>query len=282
MSTKDAAPQISLVATLPQGALLATSLGIEGLGWHRSPGSAKYFQGRSVFLDLPHADGKASFNFQPEGEWRDAAADTAKALKSAEGGKKTKTALSNNVLHCVPIDAPKRCYLVKTSGRALELKGPSEIMKFTNHGCDESLSPDEIAKRIGEPPVKERVARYYMTLAPLEMLVLSNLTPAEYAWYATHRPGKIFRTVCFTEVVGIEQRQLVAESVLTDSVKELHAKTKKTKTLASGNLLNRVPFQDWEGYADPNEGGLFFADREHIVAWRFPSPIPSQWVRSEG
>ncbi|MBI5547426.1 MAG: hypothetical protein HY901_26385 [Deltaproteobacteria bacterium] len=273
---------VMLIATLPQAALVATSLTIEGLGWHRSPGSAKHFHGRSVFLQLPHDHGKPEFPFLDEGGWRDAAADTTEALKAALGGKKTKTALSNNALHCVPIDAARRCWLVKTSGRALEMNGPHELMRFTNHTCNEALTPNEVASCVGRPPIAAREPRFYMMLAPLEMLVLSNLTPCEYAWYATHRPGKVCRHLAFVEVASVAKRQLVAEGVLAEAMDELVKKGKKTKTLASGDLLNRVLFQDWIGYANPSEGGLYLADREHLMAWRFPTTVPSQWSRADG
>ncbi len=274
-------PKISLIATLPHGALVATSLTIEAFGWHRSPGSAKYFHGRSVILDLPHANGKPSFSFLEEGGWRDAAADTVAALESTAAGKKTKTALSNGVLQCVPIDAPQRCFLTKTSGRALEMIGPQPIMRFANHVCDEALTPDEVAGHIGQPPEANRHPRYYMVLAPIEMLVLSNLTPSEYAWYATHRPGKVFRAMAFAELASVG-RGLVAESVLLEAAQELSSKDKKTKTLVAGDLLDRVAFQDWIGFGDSGQGGLYMADRNQIIAWRFPSPVPSQWSRAEG
>lgn len=274
--------EISLIATLPQSSLVATSLGIEGFGWHLSPGSAKYFHGRSIFLELPHTEGKPSFAFLDEGSWRDAAGDTVAAIRAALNGKRTKTALSNDALNCVPIDAVKRCFLVKTSGRALELQGPREVVRFTEHSCDEALTSDQVGAKLGRAPDPRRGARFYMVLAPIELLVLSNLSPEEYAWYATHRPGKVFRQLAFAEVVGVAQRNLVAQSVLQEATQELMARSKKTKTLISGDLLNRIPFQDWVGFGNPAEGGLYLADRHHLEAWRFPNPIPSQWSRADG
>lgn len=273
---------VSLIVTLPQGALVATSLSVEALGWHRSPGSAKHFYGRSIFLELPIKDAKPAFDFLLEGGWRNAADDTTAAIKAAASGKKTKTGLSNNALHCIPIDAPCRCFLVKTSGRALAMEGPSELVRFENHTCDENLSPEDVGARMGHPSAGPRTQHLYMVLSPIEMLVLSNLTPEEYAWYATHRPGKVFRTVAFTEVTGLAQRNLIAESVLKDAAQELTAKHKKTKTLVSGDLLNRVPFQSWVGYSNSSEGGLFLGDRFHVLAWRFPKSISSQWERADG
>jgi len=276
------AKNISLIATLPLGTLMATSLSIEELGWHRSPGSAKHFHGRSIFLEMPHEDGKPAIKFLDEGGWRDPMHDIVEALKAAAGGKKTKTALSNNALHCIPVASIRRAWRVKTSGRALELAPPKELIRFENHQCDEAMGPDEVAARIGRPALPDRKQRFYMVLAPLEMLVLSNLTPCEYAWYATHRPGKIFRHLAFAEITGLAKRHLIAESVLEAAVKELHGKGKKTKTLSSGDLLNQIPFDNWVGYNSDAEGGLYLGDREHLVVWRIPQPVPSQWARADG
>jgi hypothetical protein len=275
-------PQVNLILTLPQSAVVATSLGIDELGWHRSPGSAKYFHGRSIFFELAHEDGKPQFQFLEEGGWRDASADTQAALKAILAGKRTKTALSNQAMTCIPVEAIKSCHLVKTSGRALTLQGPKPLYEFPTHKCDESLTPDQVAVHIGREAKAERPHRVYMILAPVEMLVMSDLTPIEYAWYATHRPGKVFRTLAFAELVGVTQRSIVAEGVLRQAAEELATKGKKTKTLSSGDLLNRVPFQDWIGYGNSNEGGLYVADRNRILVWRFPDPIPSSWSRAEG
>jgi hypothetical protein len=281
-TSQAAAPQnVKLIATLPLGALVATSLSVEALGWHRSPGSAKHFSGRSIFLELPHDNGKASMEFLDEGGWRNPATDIAEALEAAMGGKKTKTALSNNALHCISVDAVRRAYLVKTSGRALELKGPSELLRFSNHTCHDALTPDEVAALVGRPAPAQRKPRFYLVLSPLEMLVLSNLSPEEYAWYATHRPGKIVRHLAFAELTGLPKHHLVADSLLAGAMDELITKNKKTKTLTSGGLLNQVPFSYWVGF-NGTEGGLYLADRDHLVAWRIDQPVPSQWLRAEG
>jgi hypothetical protein len=44
--------QLNLVLTVPHGSVVATSLGVDGFAWHRSPGSGKHFRGRSVLVDL--------------------------------------------------------------------------------------------------------------------------------------------------------------------------------------------------------------------------------------
>jgi hypothetical protein len=270
--------QLNLILSLPQSAITATSLGIEGFAWHLSPGSAKYYRGRSVLVDLALAGGKPDFQFMPEGEWRNAALSSENAIAAAAGGKRTKTALSNNAFSCTPIEAYRHCYLLKTGGHALALQGPKEVARYSNHTCDENLSPDEVAKAIGRPAVTNRRSRLYMVLAPVEFLVLSSLSPEEYIWYATHRPGKQFRQVMFAELKpGV---QLVAESVYLAAQKNLEDRNKKTKTLVTGDCLNRVAFPDWVGYGD-RTGGIYVGDRDKAVVWQFPD-VPSTWARADG
>ncbi len=270
--------QLNLILSVPQGAITATSLGIEGFAWHLSPGSAKYYRGRSVLVDLALANGKPDFQYLPEGEWRDAAGDSALAVAAAVGGKRTKTALSNNAFSCTPIEAFRHIYLVKTGGHALPLTQPVELAKYSTHTCDENLSTEDVARAIGKANPANRHARLYMVLAPTEFLVLSNLSPEEYVWYSTHRPGKKFRQVMFCELKpGV---QLVAESVYHSAVKNLENPNKKTKTLVSGDCLNRVAFPDWIGYG--NKGaGMYVGDRTRAVAWHFPD-VPSSWARADG
>jgi hypothetical protein len=270
--------QLNLILSIPQGAITATSLGIEGFAWHLSPGSAKYYRGRSVLVDLALEGGKPAFKYLPEGEWRNSQADSEMAIAATTGGKRTKTALSNNAFSCTPIDSFQRIYLVKTGGHALEMQKPVEIAKYTTHTCDENLTTEDVAKAVGVPSPAKRHARLYMVLAPTEFLVLSNLSPAEYVWYATHRPGKMFRQVLFTELKpGV---QLVAESVYTAAQKNLENPNKKTKTLVSGDCLNRVAFPDWVGHNDKG-GGIYVGDRSKAVAWRFPD-VPTSWTKADG
>jgi hypothetical protein len=103
------------------------------------------------------------------------------------------------------------------------------------------MTPAEIAKVIGQPEPAHRKPRLFMTLAPVEMLVFSNLTPAEYAWYATHRPGKVFRQVMFAEVRA-DARHLVAEAIFhADKAELVNNAGKKTKTLLLGDSFKPHP-----------------------------------------
>ena len=274
-------PQVNLVMSLPQSFITATSLGIEGLAWHNSPGSGSHYRRRSLLVDLAlDKDGKPDFAFLPEGGWRDVTADTLSALESARSGKRTKTAISNNAFNCTPIGAYRRMFLVKTGGEMLELVGGAPRVGFRESACHEGMAPDDIAEAIGQPRLPVRPARAYMVLSPIEFVVLSSLTPEEYVWYATHRPGKIFRQVVFTEI-STDEAHLAAESVYEDAARELReSRHKKTKTIVVGGCLNRVPFQSWRG--PEGRGVLYVGDASGLASWRFPAEQPRAWERAGG
>ncbi len=272
-----------LILSIPSGMITATSLGVSGLAWHRSPGSGKYFKGRAVFALLALKDGRPDFSYLDEGQWRDAMADTLSALEKTEQGKRTKTALSNNAFAVTPIDAFKSVHLIKTGGEALTMENGVEVARFENSGpVPDGMSPNEVARAAGQIEPRERLPRLYLVIAPIEIVVLSTLTPQEYAWYATHRPGKLFRQVVFTEIRA-DQPQLAAEAVFDSAREEMLQKTyKKTKTIVSGECFNSIPFTSWVGYDRREEGGLYIGDARRLTLWRFPERIPHAWTRALG
>ena len=264
--------KLNLILVAPGGIITATSLGIEGYAWHRSPGSGKYFHGCSILIDLALTpDGKPDFNYLDEGGWRDAKADTIAALSTATQGKRTKTALSNTAFSCTPISAYRHMF------QLLEMTPARQLAEFREGVCNEGMTPEQIAAAVGLPPQQSRASRLYMVFSPVELVVLSNLTPAEYVWYATHRPGKKFRQVLFTELRQ-EQLHLAAASVYEEAHEELRQNTsKKTKTIIGGECINRVPFQSWLGYRHEAAGGIYAGDQKGIMLWSFPETFPQSW-----
>lgn len=271
-----------LILSIPQGIITATSLGIEGLARHYSPGSGKHFKGRKLFVELAIKENQPDFKYLSDGGWRNAEADSVSALAALSSGKRTKTALSNNAFSCTPVEAYKKIYLVKTGGKVLEMEAAGQLHTFKSHECHEEMSLAEVATAAGIPDDSQKQSHLYLVMCPIQLLLVSNLNPIEYAWYATHRPGKVFRQVIFTELQTY-QTQLVAESRLTDGKHEMDVHPeKKTKTIVSGDCINEVPFQTWLGYNQKAEGGLYVADQEQISRWKFPDVIPSAWDRSIG
>lgn len=270
-------PESCLVLTLPVGNLTATSLGVAGYALHQRPGSGKHFIGHTVFAQLRPL---AEFEFLDEGSWRAAADDAAMALRATDGGKKTKTALSNNALLTVPISAFSTLYLGKTGGELLALAGPTPLGTFGAGDSEENMTPADVAAAIGQPMAAPRTPRLYMVLAPVQFLVLSSLTPTEYTWYATHRAGKCFRQVVFTEL-AFDPPNLVNQGRFHAAREELVTDPdKKTKTVVNGEIYNHVPFESWVGYDGAKPGGLYVGDRSCAQLWRFPQPIPFAWNRA--
>ncbi|MCK5841333.1 MAG: hypothetical protein KAH31_04145 [Candidatus Sabulitectum sp.] len=273
---------VHLVLSIPQGITTATSLGVEGLARHHSPGSGKHFKGRKILVDLAVKDQKPDFTYLDDGGWRDALGDSINALAAAGAGNRTKTALSNNAFSCTPVEAYNRVFLAKTGGKVLEMENAGQLHVFKSHDCHEDMSQSEVAEAAGTPDDPHRESHLYLVMCPIQLLLVSNLTPVEYAWYATHRPGKMFRQVIFTEL-QTEHCRIAAQSRFTNARKEIETlPKKKTKTIVSGDCINEVPFHMWAGYKNRKEDGLYIADQEKINVWRFPSEISALWERAEG
>lgn len=273
---------LHLILSVPQGFTTATTLGVEAFARHLSPGSGKYFQGRSIYFDLALEEGRPAFTYLEEGGWRNAEGDTLAALRGAGPENRTKTALSNNAFSCTPISAHRNCFLVRTGGQVLQMEPATELCWFSSHDYTEAMTPDQVAQAISMPTPDERTPRLYMVLSPTEFLVLSTLTPLEYAWYATHRPRKIFRQLVFAEL-WLDQTHVAAESRFQDARALLtRHPLKKTKTIVTEDCFNRVPFSSWVGYRHRADGGLYVGDRDRLLLWRFPSEIPVQWEKAEG
>jgi hypothetical protein len=273
---------LNLLMSLPVGSITATSLSVEDFARHRSPGSGKYFQGRSILISLALKDDRTDFEYLGEGGWRDVRKDTEDAIRGALAGKRTKTALSNRAFSCTPHAAYRNVYLAKTGGQILELVRGQRV-SFRESPCHEEMTPEGIAEAIGQPQQPNRRPRLYMIIAPTDFLVLSSLTPAEYAWYATHRPGKIFCHILFTELdeSRVGHAFLVAEEIYRSAYTELTQNSKKkTKTIVMGDCLNRVPFTTWVGYDREDAGGLYVGDKHSVEVWSFPEKIPRAWERA--
>jgi len=271
-----------LILTLPHGNVTATSLGVAGLAQRRSPGSGKHFHGRSILIELACDGAKPGFSYLDEGGWRDAFSDSVAALAGVKAGSRTKTALSSAAFCTVPIGAYRSCYLAKTGGETLPLGAPQELIAYTNHGCNERMTTEQVAETIGRPSPGARAPRLYVVFAPIQFVMLSNLTPEEYAWYATHRPGKMFRQVMFTEL-GHEELHMAAQSRYADAKRELLEKTtKKTKSIVFEDCIDQIPFQHWLGYHKKAEGGLYVGDRNGLKLYPFPAEIPHAWDKVEG
>jgi hypothetical protein len=228
-------------------------------------------------IDLALESDRPAFRFDEEGGWRDSNGDAAAALAAVRLGKRTKTALSNYGFNITPLGAYRSVNLVKPGGAVLRMAEPVRLLEYVNHACHEELTTDQVARSIGRPSPTGRTPRLFMILAPAQFLLMTNLTPEEYGWYATHRPGKIFRRLMFTELRE-EQDEIAAASRYDEAREELEANPKKkTKSVVFGECLNEVPFRDWVGHGDDAHGGLYVGNRDEISLWPFPKTIPRSW-----
>jgi len=272
---------VNLLLSLPQGTIVATNLTVEGFARHRSPGSGELFQARAIYFDLAVANGAPAFKFFDEGGWRDAMADTKMALAACET-KRTKTALSNNAFSATPIDAYKAAYIAKTGGHVLPMEPGKELARFKSHDCHEELTCDQVAEAAGLPRPGRRAPRCYLVLGPIDFVILTNLTPEEYVWYSTHRPGKVFRNVIFTEITP-EPRTFMAERTYEEALAALAKDpNKKTKTVYYGAALDRIHFKYWVGFDGKATGGLYCGDRDKVSLYQWPAKIPTAWKRASG
>ena len=155
-----------------------------------------------------------------------------------------------------------------------------QIAQFRGRASAENLSPDEIAQVAELPAVEKRGTHYYLVISPVEMLVLSNLTPAEYVWYATHRSGKLFRQLLFAEL-SQHMRDVASRDVFETALEELtDTPRKKTKTVMLGQCFAQIPYSGWRGYGEAAVGGLYGGDRDGAILWRFPKEIPHAFERA--
>ena len=162
----------------------------------------------------------------------------------------------------------------------MEMLPGEQIARFLGHGSAENLSSDQVAQIAQLPAIEKRPIHCYLVISPVEMLLLSNLTPAEYVWYATHRAGKLFRQVLFTELRE-HVHDLAARDVFESAMHELTEKPmKKTKTIMLGECFNRISYSGWKGYREDAVGGLYGGDREGAYLWRFPKEIPHAFERA--
>ncbi|MGC4113839.1 MAG: hypothetical protein QM765_04120 [Myxococcales bacterium] len=86
----------------------------------------------------------------------------------------------------------------------------------------------------------------------------------------------------FTELRA-DQAHLAAEAVFDSAREELSQKgNKKTKTIVTGESLNRVPFSAWTGYLKGAQGGLYVGDSKKVQLWKLPETLNRAWDKAHG
>ncbi len=234
----------------PNEALVASQLSPEAFAKHYSIGSPRHFMGKVIFAEVD-VDYRDPDNYLRIDEYL-------ARTEKPEGPKRTKFVKSYRVLENIEFSALRRLYLVTTDGATL--------------GLDRSPEPgyDE------EPRV-----RVYQELAPLQLLVASNLDPHRFGCYITEETWskgapKIFfcqydidveSVVARNETVGFGMGPLpnVNPSNLPAALKELQEHPdKRTKTISLNPNLDAMSYK-------AIQPGFWFADAVSTVFYRMPT-----------
>ncbi len=234
----------------PNEALVASQLSPEAFAKHYSVGSARHFMGKVVFAEVD-VDYRDPHDYLRIDEYL-------RRTEKPEGPKRTKFVKSYRVLEHIEFSALKRLYLVTTSGATL--------------GLDRSEEP---ASYDGESRV-----RVYQELAPLQLLVASNLDPHDFGCYITEESWskgapKIFfcqydidvEAVVDSGTIGFNLGILpnVNPGNLPAALRELQANPdKRTKTISLNPNLDAMSYK-------AIRPGFWFADTVSTVFYRMPT-----------
>ncbi len=235
----------------PNEALVASQLSPEAFAKHYSIGSPRHFMGKVIFAEIDPAY-RDPDDYLRIGEYL-------KRTEKPEGPKRTKFVKSYRVLEHIDFSALRCLYLVTTDGAVL--------------GLDKSEEPFE---EDNEPRV-----RVYQELAPLQLLVASNLDPHRFGCYITEETWskgapKIFfcqydidveAVVARNQIVGFGMGPLpnVNPSNLPAALKELRElPDKRTKTISLNPNLDAMSYK-------AIQPGFWFADVRSTVFYRMPT-----------
>lgn len=234
----------------PNEALVASQLSPDAFAKHYSVGSARHFMGKVIFaeIDVNYRDPTDYLRID----------EYLRQTEKPGAPKRTKFVRSYRVLEHIEFTALKRLYLVTTSGSAL--------------GLDKSEEP---ASYDGEPRV-----RVYQELAPLQLLVASNLDPPRFGCYITEESWskgapKIFfcqydidvEAVVESDGIGLNMGPLpnVNPSNLPTALRELQQiPDKRTKTISLNPNLDAMSYK-------AVRPGFWFADGLSTVFYRMPT-----------
>lgn len=236
----------------PNEALVASQLEPVGFGRHFATGSPKHFSGKVIFAEI-----QPGYR-HPEMEIE----QTLEACQHAgeDRPKRTKFVSSYRVVERIDPKAYRGLYLTTADGKVLELNQEEE-------------KPRESV--IAEP---NRV-RIFQHVAPLGLVVASNLASRAFGQYVTKNANKGAPTMFYTEL-DINVAELVDQSVdhnfhsplpnvhgshLRRSLAELIANPEKqTKTISLDSVLQELPYLRLKA-------GFWLATRDDQVFWRFPT-----------
>ncbi|MBI2360702.1 MAG: hypothetical protein HYV04_17655 [Deltaproteobacteria bacterium] len=247
----------------PNEALVASQLTPEEFGRHYAVGSPRHFSGKVIFAEV-------DINFRHM--YLDI--DDLLAQTEKEGGrvpKRTKFISSYRVLERVELSKLKDLYLVTVDGKVLGIQGTREYPP--------------------EPPSK--LGCVYQEIAPLHLLVASNLAPPEFGRFMTTEFKTKGAPILFFTQVELNVDDLLHSKKydivsplpnvnlghLKESIRELMDNPdKKTKTISLDSILPLLSYRNLHT-------GFWFAAGTDLIFYPLPSAAEMEskhdvWWRS--
>ena len=232
------------LSVFPVEALIASELQPEEFGSYMSIGSRKGSAEKMIFIRLKE-------EFGDHFDWEYAHRN---CVPHADGRPKHSVYLSvYRVLEFVPLERMESMYLTTMGGKVLEL--PLESYE----------------------PIPERKSYYlYQELCPIKPLVVSSLTPSEFASYMTNPASKIFvpaivfadlKVIDFEDqertgnIGGLYDRNIEHLKDCIRDVTELRGKANKT--------LDRSHVESFSYQVIGN--GIYVGTKDHMIQYRMPS-----------
>jgi len=246
----------------PVDALVASQLEPTEFARHFSVGSAKHFEGKTIFVEIDPA-------FRSPGLPVEEA--LAQTVPHPDGTpKRTKYVSMYNTLSRVDLSAVGDLFLVTVDGLALKIKKSAAV----------------------EPRVAEPIHVFHL-MSPLSFPIACKLSPIQYARYITKESQfKRLPKVSFAEL-DVRASQIAEAGTppevtpipnthrvhVWNSLKELASiPGKKTKTLSIQDTLDHMPFLSWKNgvWISDGELDLFFAlPAKDTLKYDYPD-----WYRS--
>ena len=249
-STMDQYQKHLYLILYPNEALVASQLSPDAFAKHYSVGSPRHFMGKVIFAEVD-VDYRDPADYLRIDEYL-------RQTEKPEGPKRTKFVKSYRVLEHIDFSALMRLYLVTTDGAALGLDKSDELIDYDD-----------------EPRV-----RVYQELAPLQLLVASNLNPHRFGCYITEQSWskgapKIFFCQYDIDVESVVQSGGIGYGAgplpnvnptnLPTALKELQENPgKRTKTISLNPNLDAMSYK-------AIQPGFWFADVRSTVFYRMPT-----------
>jgi len=232
----------------PNEALVASQLEPPEFGKHYAVGSPRHFTGKVIFAEIDLGFRNPYFDI-------DALLADCENREDPSRPKRTKFISTYRVIEHVDLAAMRDLYLVTVDGKTV------------------GIPPQREYHKVHQP----NLVRIYQEVAPIELLVASNLAPRDFGRYITgefRRKGspKLFFTQVTLDIQQLLQAELLHSPLpnvhlghLKEAVRELQANPeKRTKTISLESILGMLSYRDLRS-------GFWLAAGDEVVFYPLPS-----------